>query len=987
MQIIHLLIATASLLYIQCAKSLQDKRFIASTFFDPVDQDGGSYRIGNTRYDTRTGVPISIYNVGYIAHGESHEEMADDFLSNNKILLGANESSEKETWEITSSRKTGVWTTVRYRQLFDNIPVYDSDLVITINESNVVRMVTSKYKKGVYLDPNNISYKYSDNRILDAAVQKYGKGSYDNFKHYTTEKVIYHKEGGVSVLAWKVNFATNGNFTENEIVYDDRTADVILEVDQTLDKTGIRAKKQPDISRKLGTIPKLSQDSSRERRLEDSMNSLADFLESESVQAFIQLLFEYITLAFEWLISDNETSAPFLVTAPSPEVVPTPLPSIFPTFDPIQRGEPVGFVFDPDPLSTANALYDCDEGFCDNNDSNSEQIDEQLKEVTLRDLTQSNGRYQLKGPFAQVIDTHEPFHGLFEKEVNDFRYKRNHPGFEAVNAYYHIDQMMRYINDELNIFVFPFQYSGGVRYDPHGTIEDNSFYNRGTGTLNFGVGGVDDAEDADVIIHELGHGIHDWVTGGQISREEGLSEGFGDYITASYSRSKGHWTVFDEQYHWIFNWDGHNEFSDGRVTFSNKQYPEGILDGDQFIYENGKLWASCNMKIWDQIGREHSDMAHIIGLASTGSASNQEDLANAIYLAASDLNFPTTEIQQIREIYVAHGYRVSDGLCGDGVLNEFEECDAFDIGNATCLNVGCSGGIPSCTNNCILDYSSCEVGVEDDTFELEITFDLYANETSWELIRESDGTILRSGGDDAEYSHLTDLTTVVGSGCLAPNECFVLTIYDAFGDGLCCSFGEGDYNVYINGAPLENTNPSFGESVSHYIGVNCPPLNRCGDGVRGAFEACDGADFGNAVCAESGCSGGFLKCTNQCEIDYSDCVADDSELAVDVSITFDNFAWETSWKVASLSDLVLIESGGLDGEYDHLYGQTITESFCLTADLCYEFKIEDEYGDGICCSNGVGGYDVIINGEPLATNSAFDFFQIHYFGFECPPEV
>lgn len=71
------------------------------------------------------------------------------------------------------------------------------------------------------------------------------------------------------------------------------------------------------------------------------------------------------------------------------------------------------------------------------------------------------------------------------------------------------------------IFIFS---DGGVRYDPSGEYDDNSYYNTANGELTFGIGGVDDGEDADVIIHELGHGIHDWSCGGDYSTAEGLSE-------------------------------------------------------------------------------------------------------------------------------------------------------------------------------------------------------------------------------------------------------------------------------------------------------------------------------------------------------------------------------------------------------------------------------------------------------------------------------
>ena len=39
--------------------------------------------------------------------------------------------------------------------------------------------------------------------------------------------------------------------------------------------------------------------------------------------------------------------------------------------------------------------------------------------------------------------------------------------------------------------------------------DDNSFYSPATRKIKYGSGGVDDAEDADVILHEYGHAIQD----------------------------------------------------------------------------------------------------------------------------------------------------------------------------------------------------------------------------------------------------------------------------------------------------------------------------------------------------------------------------------------------------------------------------------------------------------------------------------------------
>ena len=62
------------------------------------------------------------------------------------------------------------------------------------------------------------------------------------------------------------------------------------------------------------------------------------------------------------------------------------------------------------------------------------------------------------------------------------------------------------------------------------------------------------------MIHELGQGIHDWVTNGGLSQQEGISEGTGDYLATAYSRDFKQWSTTDAQYNWVYNWDGHNEF-------------------------------------------------------------------------------------------------------------------------------------------------------------------------------------------------------------------------------------------------------------------------------------------------------------------------------------------------------------------------------------------------------------------------------------------
>lgn len=314
-----------------------------------------------------------------------------------------------------------------------------------------------------------------------------------------------------------------------------------------------------------------------------------------------------------------------------------------------------GTVFDPDPLSSAQATYGAT-GYVDGSDANTPQLNAQLMTVNLLDIEFAGGVYTLKGPYAEIRDFDAPFKGLFTQPTSTFNYNRFDDAFEAVNTYYHIDSSMRYLNETLGLNILPYQYVGGVRYDPHGVNgDDNSYYTSALGAVSFGEGGVDDAEDSDVIHHELGHGLHDWVTNGGLSQVNGLSEGTGDYWAQSYNRSLGNWAPSDPQYHWVFNWDGHNPFWGGRRTNHPNLYPGGLTGS---IHTDGQIWATCNMRVYDAIGKVKLDTAFWEGLGMTSSSTNQEQAAQAVYQAAIDMGYSTADLQAMYNIYITCVYNV-----------------------------------------------------------------------------------------------------------------------------------------------------------------------------------------------------------------------------------------------------------------------------------------------------------------------------------------
>ena len=110
---------------------------------------------------------------------------------------------------------------------------------------------------------------------------------------------------------------------------------------------------------------------------------------------------------------------------------------------------------------------------------------------------------------------------------------RSDDRFEALMAYFHVDRAQAYLQ-ELG-FTNVLNTQTGVIANAF--ADDNSFFDPVSGRIELGAGGVDDGEDADVILHEYGHAIQNHQIPGFASTGEAgaMGEGFGDYFAAAMS--------------------------------------------------------------------------------------------------------------------------------------------------------------------------------------------------------------------------------------------------------------------------------------------------------------------------------------------------------------------------------------------------------------------------------------------------------------------
>ena len=543
-----------------------------------------------------------------------------------------------------------------------------------------------------------------------------------------------------------------------------------------------------------------------------------------------------------------------------------------------------------------------------------------------------------------------------------------------------------------------------------------------------------------------------------ITRTSTNVNGFGtnDAVKFDAQGGKDAWPRDDYLNFWVCNIGGgilgYAQFPGGPAA------TDGVVNGYQYTGTTGTATAPFNLgrtathevghwlnlrHIWGDGGCGVDDFvsdtpesdAPNYGCASGHTSCGSADMVEN-YMDYSDdgcMNlFTEGQKTRMQALFGAGGSRVSllssngcgagaPPTCDDGVQNGSEtgvDCGGPDCAACPTCDDGVQNGDETgvdCGGSC----NACPIDCSDNVVVVSITLDNYPEETSW-TVTNSGGAVVASGGT---YGSQPDGSTVEVQLCLV-DGCYDFTINDTYGDGICCSYGNGSYTVSNDGNTLasggqfgssETTNfclgggtgPTCDDGVQNGSetgvdcgGPDCAACPTCNDGVQNGSET--GVDCGGPDCAacptcndgiqngsETGVDCGGPDCAacptcndgiqNGSETgvdcggpDCNACPTGCSDNVVTISITFDIYPEETSWSITNASGATVASGGTYGSEPD---GSTITIEECL-ADGCYDFTILDSYGDGICCSYGNGSYTVSSGGVVLASGGSFGSSEV-----------
>jgi len=246
-------------------------------------------------------------------------------------------------------------------------------------------------------------------------------------------------------------------------------------------------------------------------------------------------------------------------------------------------------------------------------------------------------------------------------------------------------------------------------------------------------------------------------------------------------------------------------------------------------------------------------------------------------------------------------------VCNDVTFKPTNVLTASPTNNPTIVPTGQPSNKPTSlpTNTLTVQPTGLPTASADVEIKIEIRFDLYPEDISWELYNSCNGGNEKIG-EDGNYGDLEKGKTVQVYNKTIHDGTFKFVIFDKYGDGLCCTREDGGYTIFygLKEFPRSFSDPNDEETLM----------------------------FGFA---------------NKC-----------ASVEIKIDIKFDDYPVDTSWDLYNTCNGGN-EKVGQGGNYGDSYaGKSVTVYGQSVHDGTFKFVIFDKYGDGLCCTQGDGGYTI-----------------------------
>ncbi len=311
---------------------------------------------------------------------------------------------------------------------------------------------------------------------------------------------------------------------------------------------------------------------------------------------------------------------------------------------PLDKSIGTGRVFFPNPVASLQ-----NQTLTDQKDADYAALQPAYKTVTLTNL---DGSGYLRGDWANITsETGSPAYSA----SNEFLYNRHQDEFEQVMAYYWATEAQKYIQSlGFGSTYRPInQESQNIRINQLGI--DNSYSWDKHDVLRFGKGGVDDAEDAEVILHEYGHAMMDSQMvpfGFGTSVEAGsIGEGFADYWAVTVSSVMA--PTPDEPC--VADWDS-TSYTRGvphclRRIDGDLHYP---ADLNGAVHHDGLIWSRALWDIRLALGHAQADTIILEGIFGFAPDTTMPAAAQAT-VAAADRLYGKVAAKAVYKAFQARG--------------------------------------------------------------------------------------------------------------------------------------------------------------------------------------------------------------------------------------------------------------------------------------------------------------------------------------------